>query len=684
MKTAVKRFMTIALLSAGVALNSCEQHCPTEPLSDDSFREALLVGGNASSNAVNKNTVISQTESPPVLLPDGTYKVCTTKRINALAAAGGDNGFPLFNPNASVIYPGSLIQGASLKNATPDPIAVRRAGGTVSIDIVNGSKGVYVQVEEVRKSTIAQAVNDILSQNTGVLPANFNFSAQIIQSREQLAIALGLDVSGAFASVEANFGFRSDQQYSRMIVKLTQQYYTMSFDIPTSLSQLFAPEVTPRDLAPYVGPGNPATYISDVTFGRVYYMLIESSSSELEVEASVKAAYSGAVTNVKGSVDVSYMQSLSNLNVKVMALGGEAASTIMTIGETNLRALVDLFAQSTDIRSAVPISYVVRNVGDNKIVATQLNTEYDLTECTFFSEYETRPVFKFDPADANVQTDSFTLTSGEPVSYVSRWTEGFSNSPALLEDPAVYLTHIKSCISSVEVSKVKGHYAGRFYTQGVNGQNYVQMHQHRTPPIVSSSDSVIHVYNRHRFNGTALENSDYTIFAVVRCVTDDNLLKSSDGNFFIFSNDPANYDKDYQALLIGFNFDGKIEVWHQSKAFQLVNGPVANRKTWNVYAFRFSQQEGMSIYVNNIQTKYANTNGKTPVKLFRGATVGLLQLRNFYPGSQFGYDPCFNYGFSGANASSVDIALIEAYGAAGSEQKISEKMQQLRTKFGIF
>ena len=38
--------------------------------------------------------------------------------------------FPLFNPNSSVIYPGNLLQGGSLKNASPDVIVVDRAAGT--------------------------------------------------------------------------------------------------------------------------------------------------------------------------------------------------------------------------------------------------------------------------------------------------------------------------------------------------------------------------------------------------------------------------------------------------------------------------------------------------------------------------------------------------------------------------
>ena len=64
-----------------------------------------------------------------------------------------------------------------------------------------------------------------------------------------------------------------------------------------------------------------------------------------------------------------------------MAFGGEATTSLLTIGETNLNNLVTLLAESTTISTGVPISYVVRSVYDNRIVSVQLATEYDVTNC---------------------------------------------------------------------------------------------------------------------------------------------------------------------------------------------------------------------------------------------------------------------------------------------------------------
>ena len=64
--------------------------------------------------------------------------------------------FPLFNPNSSVVYPGNLLQGGSLKNATPDVIVVDRAGGIFSIDMLGGNWNTSATVNQVVKSEVVQ------------------------------------------------------------------------------------------------------------------------------------------------------------------------------------------------------------------------------------------------------------------------------------------------------------------------------------------------------------------------------------------------------------------------------------------------------------------------------------------------------------------------------------------------
>ncbi len=328
---------------------------------------------------VNQEEVTTENEFNDVI--NGEFWYCTTTTYSALAPGGGNNGFPLFNPNASVVYPGSLLQGASLNQATPDVIPVDRAGGTVSYDLLNGNLSSSFTVEEVRKSTIGDAMNQIIANSPPELPANFTFNFSQVQSEQALALKLGIDYENAFTEIKSDFGFSSGSTLNRILVELNQSFYTMSFDIPTSLEGFFAPTVTPSILADYVYEGNPATFISDVTYGRIYYMLIESTSSYTEMEMEINASFNGVVSSAEADISGHSLNNLENLKIKVMAFGGEATTTMLTIGENNLNNLVSLLAESTTISTGVPISYVVRSVYDRKIVAVQLATEYDVTNC---------------------------------------------------------------------------------------------------------------------------------------------------------------------------------------------------------------------------------------------------------------------------------------------------------------
>ena len=321
------------------------------------------------------DSVLSATASRE-LREDGAWS-CTTERHSAVDAP---DDYATFDPNAEVIYPGVMLQGATLVNATPEPIVVPRAPGTVAINLLNGSTGVAQDVTEVKLSTIAQAINNILAHNTGIVPARFTYTSSEVQSREQLALALGVNVSTFSSSFRSRMSFSTDQQYNRFLVQMTQSYYTVVFDLPNSLHDLIAPGVTGAQLDPYVGPGNPATYISSVTYGRRFFLLIESTSSVTEMKASIQATYDGAV--VSGSLDASatYVRDLKNVNIKVFALGGDQSlATAMFNGD--YEAVKAFLTQGADIRTGVPLSYVVRNVLDNSIVNVKVATDYDVKTC---------------------------------------------------------------------------------------------------------------------------------------------------------------------------------------------------------------------------------------------------------------------------------------------------------------
>ncbi len=305
--------------------------------------------------------------------------ICTRRTVSVL---DGNGEFPLFNTSADVIYPGNILQGKTLQFATPSPIVVKRAGGTISYDLNNGNLKSSFDVQEVKKSSVQEAMNNIIANSGDVVPANIDLEIIQIESESQLALEIGFDVETLATKTSGNLSFSQDKSYNRTLVKLNQSYYTMTFDLPTSLDQIFDASVKPEDLATYVQADNPATFISSVTYGRVFYMLIESTSSRTEMQSKLDLAYDGVAAQVEGSIEASYIQELNDLKIKVMAYGGDAAGSISLAGEQSISDIADRIAQSTDVRAGLPISYVVRSVErPDQIVGVQLATEYDIVNC---------------------------------------------------------------------------------------------------------------------------------------------------------------------------------------------------------------------------------------------------------------------------------------------------------------
>lgn len=389
----MKNYINTAPLFLIVCLLICSCNKETDstikPQGGETYEEIIARGGDFPSYPQSRTEEVISESAPFTEEYDNTNKdgvatsterfECVTKKVSVL---DGNGQFPLFNSSADVIYPGSLLQGATLSNATPSPIVVRRAGGTISYNLNNGNLSSSFAVEEVKKSSIQNGMNTIISNSGDVVPANFQLEIIQVESESQMALEMGIDFESYTTKVAADLSFSSDKEYNRMLVKLNQSYYTMSFDLPTSLDQVFHPSVTPDQLSTYVQEDNPATFISSVTYGRIFYMLVESTSSREEMSAKIDASYETFKNKVEGELDAEFMQSLENLKIKVIAYGGDTNGTFQLGGETSVNAIANKLAETTEIKAGLPLSYVVRSVArPDQIVGTKLATEYDLVEC---------------------------------------------------------------------------------------------------------------------------------------------------------------------------------------------------------------------------------------------------------------------------------------------------------------
>ncbi len=362
----------ILALGALLALSACSSSTEPQPTS---FEGVINAGGTY--EKVEPSQDIELVSSEEEELPDGSITLCTVEHHSIIDAP---NDYMTFDPNAEVVFPGNLLQGQSLGQATPDPIVVDRAPGTITINLINGSQSVSADVDEVRYSTVIQAMNDIIAENNGTLPAAFTYRSSEVQSREQMALNMGVNVETMTTDVRSSLSINTDIAYSSFLVELNQRYYTMSYDMPASREAIFASTVEPADLARFIAPANPATYISSVTYGRRFYLLVESTESAADMRASIQASYDAALAGGSGHLNGRDVSSLSNVNVKVFALGGDASLALAAFNG-NVDAVAEFLTDGGNIDTGVPLSYTVRNVKDNTLVNVKVATDFDVKNC---------------------------------------------------------------------------------------------------------------------------------------------------------------------------------------------------------------------------------------------------------------------------------------------------------------
>jgi hypothetical protein len=572
------RFKLPLLVLCGLlALGGCTDDTPTAPAGGD-FEDIIASGGDFP--AVAEHAFVTDSFATTELRGDENW-VCTTKTYDVTRAP---EEFPLFDPNSELIFPGNLLQGKSLSRATPDPIPVRRGGGTIVVTLNNGAiNGVSRTVPVVSLGSIYDAANDIIATNPGDLPARFNFVTERVESNKQLAVATNLsweayslwNMKGGL-SVDVN----SRRNHNKFLVKLNQSFYTVAFELPTSPDQLFASDVVPDELAPFVGPGNPATFISSVTFGRIFYLLIESTESADSIEVSVNLSFSGALGKAADTTTVSYVNTLDDLHITAYALGGDANKALRAV-TSSLDSLKEFLAEGGNIRTGVPISYVVRSVQHpEKIVKIGLNTSYDVRDCRPIFETFGNPILWLQADDPNLDIDG--------AGRLTRWPDrsGMDND--------AYLDRV---VPAAQQPLLKA--------TAVNGE---------MPAVVFGDSTWL------RFVGSGFANTDYTV-SVVAAFT-----LNPDFGFGFLSG--TSYQP-HRMLQAGFLPRANPLIEPYVFGFDHYEAGVGtDRVPWpeqyHLYTLVFSRTNGMSIYIDG-QLASWNPAATNALQDFLGARLGNVQ-----------------------------------------------------------
>ncbi len=291
--------------------------------------------------------------------------------------------------NSDSLWAGSMVAGDSVYTGLFTQMVMPRSPATISVSLENLAGSKSATMEQPSLSAFRDALTGILdTEITGATPANIYSEIEQVSSEQQLALALGAEVSwlGGSASIAASFDFSQTNQKSRYLVRYTQAYYTVDLDAPGRPSGLFAPEVTVEDVETLMGPENPPLYVSSVTYGRMVVFTFESEYSAEELGAALEFAYSGGV-DVSGDVSVTYKDIISKSKITAFILGGSGGEAAQTID--NYDSLIDFIKAGGNYSRespGSPIAYKLSYLKDNSPGRLSFTTDYTVTECTRVSQ----------------------------------------------------------------------------------------------------------------------------------------------------------------------------------------------------------------------------------------------------------------------------------------------------------
>lgn len=328
------------------------------------------------------------TQSMPGKSNEGNGVIICTNSAKKLSTEF--DSITILSPTSGVVYPGALLRAnRNLAEGRPDAIALARAPMKLSIDLPNMGQDGVVTVNDASNSAVQTAVDGMLGKwfpKGQTQSARQSLEAKKAFSQEQMSLALGFSAKWASNSVKTNMSVNTSNKHSTAIALFRQVYYTVTMDIPSAPSAVFAPKVTLAEFQNVANGSNPPAYVKSVDYGRIIFvkMETESSETELDLQGALKYVTSGGV-NMNADLKAKYKKIAENSTFTALTLGGNAQVATQVFDSKNTDGIVKLIKDSATFSKTnpgVPIAYSVNFLKDNQLARMGFTTDYTEWNCT--------------------------------------------------------------------------------------------------------------------------------------------------------------------------------------------------------------------------------------------------------------------------------------------------------------
>ncbi|MEX2472680.1 MAG: FG-GAP-like repeat-containing protein, partial [Gemmatimonadota bacterium] len=295
----------------------------------------------------------------------------------------------MYNPDRSILWPGSLIQGKSHRDGRGALLGLSIAERTpiqVSIPAIPSGQN-FREVANPSQATVDAAIGEMRGDATAedlITPSIITFEQRVSHSERQTAASL--DVSGHYLgfSAAASADFERNASETTITAHFYEQMFTVVVAPPQTPGAFFSDAFTQEKLQQQqnlgnIGPDNLPVYVSQIVYGRMMMFSITSTATEQEIRATLQAAYDGIGAGAEVNLSAKDRTILRESRISVTSLGGPADATLKVIRSGNW---ADYFTENAPLSSAAPLSYTFNNLSDGSVASVSEATEFNLKECT--------------------------------------------------------------------------------------------------------------------------------------------------------------------------------------------------------------------------------------------------------------------------------------------------------------
>ncbi|HET6348764.1 MAG TPA: thiol-activated cytolysin family protein [Candidatus Krumholzibacteria bacterium] len=391
----------LAMLAIALTFSACSKNDPAAPENQsppanvNKYLATLPAWSAFSPPLADADVAVGDTVDTSEQIENQPYN-CTTQPYSMTRTP---DRVVTLNPDVEILWLGALLQGkghlGGIGSLAELPVR-QRAPLKLSIDLLTGDNS--KEVSSPSLTSVTSAIGELIqkAQDAGHMSgSDIFFTEETAHSLTQAALEMGLSASYMGASIKASLSANISDETRTVTAYFVQRMFTVSMELPQTPGDVFSDAFTADMLQEQInrgriGPDNPPVYVSSIAYGRILMFSFTSTASLSDIKGTLSALYNGG--EFGGSLSAQYQNVLENAQIQVVTVGGDASAALSLIRSNDLGAY---FTQDAPLTTAKPISYTVRNLGDNSIASVSETTTYNLKTC--------------EPAEVPITGSAYTL-----------------------------------------------------------------------------------------------------------------------------------------------------------------------------------------------------------------------------------------------------------------------------------